>query len=52
LIIIENIIAFVANVLGDSSYLVCIDFVIKIAETDFFLVDGSFVVGRGHKFIF
>jgi len=47
LIVVENIIAFVANVLRDSSYLVCAALVIAYAETEFFLVDSTFVVWRG-----
>jgi len=47
LIVVENIIAFVANVLGDSSSLVCAALVIAHAETEFFLVDSTFDVWRG-----
>ena len=52
LIIVEQVIAFVTNVLRDSSFLVCDTFVIAHAETEFFLVDSTFVIWGGQKFVF
>jgi hypothetical protein len=52
LIVVKNVIAFVTNVLRDSSFLVCAGITITQAETKLFLVNSTFVIWGGKKFVF